>query len=92
MRKLAMTLLFVLSFTTIAAAQQSKIFTDDLTTYNQALDLYQEDQYLASQRLFEKVMEVSKDEVVKGNAAYYIANCAVRLNQRNADYLVERFV
>jgi tetratricopeptide (TPR) repeat protein len=92
MRKLAMALLFVLSFTTITNAQQSKIFTDDLATYNQALDLYQEDQYLASQRLFEKVMESSKEEIVKGNASYYIANCAVRLNQRNADQLVERFV
>ncbi|WP_198519328.1 tetratricopeptide repeat protein [Nonlabens sp. MB-3u-79] len=92
MRKLAMALLFVLSFTTITNAQQSKIFTDDLATYNQALDLYQEDQYLAAQRLFEKAMQSSKDEVVKGNASYYIANCAVRLNQRNADQLVERFV
>ena len=70
MRKLAMALLFVLSFTTITNAQQSKIFTDDLATYNQALDLYQEDQYLAAQRLFEKAMQSSKDEVVKGNASF----------------------
>jgi tetratricopeptide (TPR) repeat protein len=92
MRKLAMTLLFVLSFTTVANAQQSRIWTDDLATYHQAVDLYQEDQYLASQRLFVKVKETSNDEVIKGNASYYIANCAVRLNQRNADQLVESFV
>jgi tetratricopeptide (TPR) repeat protein len=92
MRKLAMALLFVFSFTTITNAQQSKILTDHLATYNQAVDLYQEDQYLVSQRLFTQVLETSNDEVIKGNATYYIANCAVRLNQRNADQLVEKFV
>ncbi|MEO9954230.1 tetratricopeptide repeat protein [Nonlabens sp.] len=92
MRKLTMALLFLISITGITNAQQSKIFTDDLAIYNQAIDLYQEDQYLASQRLFEKVLDTSSDEVIKGNASYYIANCAVRLNQRNADALVENFV
>lgn len=73
-------------------AQQSKIFTDQLRNYNTAVDLYQEDQYNAAQRLFEKVIEQSNDETIKGNAAYYAANCAVRLNQRNADELMENFV
>ena len=85
-----MALLFVFSFTTITNAQQSKILTDPLATYNQAVDLYQEDQYLASRRLVTQGLEASNDEVVKGNASYYIANCAVRLNQRNADHLVAR--
>ncbi len=91
MQKLALILLFI---TTVTAtyAQQSKIATDDLATYNQAVDLYQEDQYLASQRLFEKVLETVDDEVIRGNASYYIANCAVRLNQRNSDQLIEKFV
>lgn len=92
MRKLTTALLFIINITGVINAQQSKIFTDDLAIYNQAIDLYQEDQYLASQRLFEKVLDASMDEVIKGNASYYIANCAVRLNQRNADALVENFV
>ncbi|PZX43264.1 tetratricopeptide repeat protein [Nonlabens dokdonensis] len=91
MRKLALLLLFITMVTT-TYAQQSKIATDDLATYNQAVDLYQEDQYLASQRLFEKVLETVDDEVIRGNASYYIANCAVRLNQRNSDQLIEKFV
>ncbi len=84
--------LFFAAFTTISLAQQSKINTDELYTYNQAVDLYQEDQYKAAQRLFEKVLEKVSDETVRGNAAYYHANCAVRLNQRNADELLTAFV
>ena len=87
--------LFTLLLATIASvslAQQSKINTDELYTYNQAVDLYQENQYVAAQRLFEKVLKQISDETVKGNAAYYHANCAVRLNQRNADELVSAFV
>ncbi len=84
-------LLFASSTLTLFA-QQSKIKTDELYTYNQALDLYQEDQYMAAQRLFEKVLEQISDVTIRGNAAYYRANCAVRLNQRNADELVTAFV
>ena len=91
MQKLAQMLLCFM-MVTATYAQQSKIATDDLATYNQAIDLYQEDQYLASQRLFEKVLETVDDEVIRGNASYYIANCAVRLNQRNSDQLIEKFV
>lgn len=91
MQKLALMLLCFM-MVTATYAQQSKIATDDLATYNQAIDLYQEDQYLASQRLFEKVLETVDDEVIRGNASYYIANCAVRLNQRNSDQLIEKFV
>jgi tetratricopeptide (TPR) repeat protein len=91
MRYIALATFLVIALQT-AQAQQSKIFTDELSTYNQALDLYQENQYNAAQRLFEKVRDQSEDETIKGNAAYYAANCAVRLNQRNANELVENFV
>ncbi|WP_124981160.1 tetratricopeptide repeat protein [Nonlabens xiamenensis] len=92
MGKIVTALMIAVFAGSFVTAQQSRIFTDDLAEYNQALDLYQEDQYLASQRLFEQVKETTTDETIKANAAYYIANCAVRLNQRNADELVENFV
>jgi TolA-binding protein len=68
------------------------IFTDDLAEYNHALDLFQAEQYNAARKLFKEVAEKSNDETIKGNAAYYVANCAVRLNHPNADQLVEEFV
>ena len=92
MRKLAFTATLLIGVISTGLAQQSKIFTDHLRSYNTAVDLYQEDQYVAAQRLFEKVVEQVVDETIKGNAAYYAANCAVRLSQRNADQMVEDFV
>jgi tetratricopeptide (TPR) repeat protein len=73
-------------------AQKSTVYTHGLYTFNQAIDLYQEQQYAAAQRLFKKVLQQQDDPRVKGDASYYIANCAVRLNQRNASQLMESFV
>ncbi|NQY28607.1 MAG: tetratricopeptide repeat protein [Flavobacteriaceae bacterium] len=73
-------------------AQQTKIYTHDNVTYDKALSLYKSEQFLVSQTLFEKLKNTTDDTQIKGNCAYYIANSAVRLNQRNADELMERFV
>lgn len=76
----------------LSNAQQSKIYTHDDVAYLKALSLYKSEQYVASQGLFQKIKNEIKDEQIKGECSYYIANCAVRLNQQNADGLMERFV
>jgi len=73
-------------------AQQSAIYTNDLVKFNKALTLYNSKQYLAAQTLFTEVKINAKDETVKGDCAYYIANAAVRLNQQGADKLMQSFV
>ncbi|MEE2802241.1 MAG: tetratricopeptide repeat protein [Bacteroidota bacterium] len=92
LKKIAIAAILIMGIAMPLQAQQSKIYIDDLAMYNQALDLYDENQYLAAQRLFEKVSREVDDESIQSNAAYYIANCAVRLNQKNADQLIEQFV
>jgi len=84
-------LLFLLTLS-YGVAQQTKIYTHDNVKYQKALSLYKSEQYLVSQILFEKIKNSADDVQVKGDCEYYIANCAVRLNQRNADDLMERFV
>jgi len=81
-----------LSFSFHSRAQQSAVYTNDLVDYQKALTLYNNQQYLASQSLFGAIQKTAKDEVLQSDCAYYIANCAVRLNQQNADKLVEDFV
>jgi len=73
-------------------SQQSAVYTSELVEYQKALSLYNSKQYLAAQTLFHKVLTTAKDEVLKSDCAYYIANSAVRLNQQNADDLIEKFV
>ena len=78
--------------TCTVAAQQSAIYTNDLVLYNKALELYNNKQFLAAQNLFDKVRDAAEDESIKADCTYYIANCAVWLNQRDADKMMEDFV
>ena len=88
------TFLFIafLFFSVSVFPQQSAIHTNELVDYNRALELYNNRQYLAAQKLFEEVREEVKDEKIQADAAYYIANAAIRLKQRGADELMEDFV
>ena len=72
--------------------QESAVYTNSLGDYQKALQLYNSQQYLASQNLFSQIKKETQDQNVKSNCAFYIANAAIRLNQQNADVLMERFV
>ena len=90
-RKISFLLSFLL-FASYLQAQQSATYTSDLVDYQKALTLYNNKQYQASQSLFEAIKNDDPDETVESDCAYYIANCAVRLNQQNADDLIQDFV
>ncbi|GAA4270673.1 tetratricopeptide repeat protein [Hyunsoonleella aestuarii] len=85
-------LLLATTFSFQVLAQQSAAYTSNLVDYQKALSLYNNQQYLAAQSLFRNVKKTANEEVLLSDCAYYIANCAVRLNQQNADGLVEDFV
>jgi len=91
LKRLALVLIvFVFSLQLIA--QRSATYTSEYVDYQKALSLYNSQQYLASQSLFEQIQNTTNDEVLQSDCAYFIANCAVRLNQINADALIESFV
>ncbi|WP_242204857.1 tetratricopeptide repeat protein [Aestuariivivens insulae] len=85
-------LVLALPFSFQVFAQQSATYTSDLVDYQKALSLYNNQQYLAAQSMFRHVKKTANEDVLQSDCAYYIANCAVRLNQQNADGLVEDFV
>ena len=87
---LVFSIFLLLSFTSFS--QQTAAFTNHLADFNQALEMYNNGQYLAAQSLFDKIKNNTEDETVQSDCAYYIANAAVRLNQQNADQLMEAFV
>ncbi|MGB1307691.1 MAG: tetratricopeptide repeat protein [Oceanihabitans sp.] len=72
--------------------QQTAVYTNSLVDYQKALSLYNNQQYLAAQSMFFQLQKEAKTNVLQADCAFYIANCAVRLNQQNADKLVEQFV
>ncbi len=93
MRKLSI-LFILLSFVkiTTVAAQQSAVYTNQNSDFDKALLLYNDKQYLAAQILFDKVIQNKNSQEITSDCAYYIANCAIRLNQSNADQMMEDFV
>jgi TolA-binding protein len=85
-------LVIAISFSFQIMAQQSAVYTSSLVDYQKALTLYNNQQYRAAQSMFSSIKKTAEEDILQSNCAYYIANCAVRLNQQNADQLVEDFV
>jgi len=83
-------LVFILNF--FGNAQQTANFTSDLVEYQKAIMLYNNQQYQAAQSLFRSVREEAETKTQESDCAFYIANCAIRLNQVNAEKMVEEFV
>lgn len=86
------TIFFLFSSVSILFAQKSTIYTHDLKEFNKALWLYQNQQYDAAKMVFETASKNATNEELQSDCAYYIANCAIRLQQPNAEQAVEKFV
>ena len=84
--------LFLMFFVFVGFAQKSTIYSHQSVNYNSALTLYNKQQFNSAQLIFQSVLSSTSDSFLKSNATYYIANCAVMLNQPNAKFLLESFV
>ena len=74
------------------SAQQSEIYSNESTEFNRAISLYKNSQYQSAQILFDRVAAETRNQEVKADCAYYAANCAIRLEQPDADQRMEQFV
>jgi len=83
---------FLISFLLRLHGQQSAIYTHQSVTFNQAVELYNNHQLLAAQRVFDKVANEIKTEQIKSECTYYVADCAIKLDQKDADKLMEDFI
>ncbi|AOW09578.1 tetratricopeptide repeat protein [Flavobacterium gilvum] len=93
MRKLPWLFLF---FSTVQItslySQKSTIYTYSLKEFDKALSLYEDKQYASAQIIFKNVKDAATTEGLQSDCAYYIANCAIRTDQENAEELINRFV
>ena len=62
--------------------------------YKQAVELFEREKYTAARKLFEDIMEAATDkrDYLYSNSQYYIALCAIELNQPDAESLLLRFI
>ena len=84
--------LFFLAGISEVSGQQSAIYTNNLSEFDNAISLFKDKQYQSSQILFDKVKHENAAQDVQAECAYYIGICAIHLNQNNADELMEKFV
>src|SRR5690606_17502137 len=92
MKKIKVALLMTFIGFASLQAQQSTIYTSETSDFNKAVMLYKEKNYQASQILFEKVKNNTNNAEIQSDCTYYIANCAIRLEQLGAGSLMEKFV
>jgi TolA-binding protein len=92
LKKISLCLALTASISVPVMSQQTAIYTNDFADYNRAMVLFENNQYKAAQTLFQKVEQEVSSLELKADCAYYVAICAVRLNQSNADALMEDFV
>lgn len=92
MKKSLWLFLFVYLLTNSLTAQQSIQHTKDLAKYNQALELYNQNQYLSAQKKFAALSKTNVSKEIKANCAYYEVSCAVRLNQSSAEQQLQEYL
>lgn len=83
---------FFLCVVHLSFAQQSEVYVHPLNEFDKALQLFKDKQYQSAQILFDKVKQDQKQEEIQSDCAYYVAICAIHLNQQDADELVQKFV
>ncbi len=83
---------FLLCFPLGIYAQRTQVFEQRSQRYQKALELYENSEYAPSLFFFEEAYDQADNHYKEANAAYYIAQSAVRLNKRNADRLMKSFV
>ncbi len=83
-------LIFSISF--VAKSQQSAIYTTDLKDYNQAITLFQSQQFQSAKNLFEKVKQSKVNDETKSDCYFFIASCTISQDKTVAITLFENFV
>ena len=84
--------LFFLGFINFGTSQETKIYSHNQKQFQEALVLYKNQQYQAAQSIFKKIKATTSNDEIEASSSYYVANTAIRLNQRGADKLMEDFV
>ena len=84
--------LFLCCFNGIIQGQNTLANSTDLVHFDRALSMFNFGQFNSAQSLFSDLKMNSSNPQVGSNAAYYSAVCAIRLNQPQAQTLVEEFL
>ncbi len=93
MRKIIGFILF-LAVHLSASSQMTMIFENDLDHYNKGLELLEKNKFGAAKQQFEHALEDISDQnsEISANAHFYIAQCALELFHKDAEFLLRQFI
>jgi len=91
MRKICFQISFWSAICLNLKAQQSAVDIADDSVYVKAVELFNDQEYRASQSFFRKV-EADENSALQANTDYYLAQTAIRLNQSDAEQLMLSFI
>lgn len=87
-------ILLICWFSFGAFSQQTKYYKDQDRQYYEALNLFDLGQYGEAQQIFQEIVDDTKDvnDQFAVNSEYYVAICAIKLYNKDADNLITGFV
>ncbi len=85
---------FLLTFFQSASGQKSMFYDNDDLSYARAMDLFTKEKYGAAQKHFQRAIEQygESNTLLRSNAEYFSALCAIELFNDDAEYLMLKFV
>jgi TolA-binding protein len=89
--KISALALFIL-FSSTFLAQKTAIFTDKDALFKQGLDLFDKKQYVQAQKSFLDYVAASNSKILKTDALYYSAACAIELFNKDGEWQMKQFV
>lgn len=85
-------LLFSLFFCSVITAQKTAIYTDKDALYKQGLELFDKKQYVNSQKNFTEYILHCNSAILKADAQYYSAACAIELFHKDGEWQMREFI
>lgn len=90
-RKIGALLLFAFSFT-LFFAQKTFTYRDNDLLYKQGLDLFDKKQFASAQKTFQEFVQQSQPGLLKTDAEYYAAACAIELFNKDGEWMMKQLI
>ncbi|GAB4286798.1 MAG: tetratricopeptide repeat protein [Marinilabiliales bacterium] len=87
-------ILFLLLFYSYSFSQNTLIYNSALSDYKKGLELFNKEKYSSAQKVFDDILKENGNNLsdITTDAQYFSAICAVELFNKDAEYLLSKFI
>ncbi|MGE0567719.1 MAG: tetratricopeptide repeat protein [Bacteroidia bacterium] len=84
--------IFLFLFSLNVFSQKTAFYLDPEEQYKTGIDLFDKKQYVSAQKAFDNTLQNSKNEILKADAEYYAAACAIELFHKDGEWRMKEFL